>query len=235
MLTNSPRTRRGFETAARMLQQDIVKCDLHVKAFVQDIRDCGGPEEVLNTLNLQVSDNMKSMRKSIDELERLAMEQDSEKDKQLLLAEVEKYNGLFSSNRSALRRANLSCQMLIDKKNKEELFERDESQLHHRVRADKEHLVKQSSSATDCLHAISSMMADQVKQSEETLHTLVSSSSTVTDTSEEFKTMGSAIQQSRKLLTKYGRRELTDKVLILLALAFFFACVFYVIKKRLFY
>lgn len=46
--------------------------------------------------------------------------------------------------------------------------------------------------------------------------------------------MSSAILQSKKLLTKYGRREMTDRVLILLAVVFFFACVLYVLKRRLF-
>lgn len=62
---------------------------------------------------------------------------------------------------------------------------------------------------------------------------LVSSSHKVTDTHEELKSMGGIIHQSRKLLSKYNRREFTDKVLIFLALAFFFACVLYVMKRRL--
>ena len=38
--------------------------------------------------------------------------------------------------------------------------------------------------------------------------------------------------QSRRLITKYARRETTDKVLILFATAFFFAVVFYILRKR---
>ncbi len=57
----------------------------------------------------------------------------------------------------------------------------------------------------------------------------------MSDTHEEFKTMTGHIQNSRKLLTKYSRREFTDKLLIFLALVFFFATVLYIIKKRLFY
>jgi len=36
----------------------------------------------------------------------------------------------------------------------------------------------------------------------------------------------------RRLITKYGRREVTDRVLIFFAAIFFFACVFYVLRKR---
>jgi len=56
----------------------------------------------------------------------------------------------------------------------------------------------------------------------------------VGDTEEELKSMGGHIQSSHKLLTKYGRREWTDRLLILLALAFFFASVLYIVNKRLF-
>ncbi len=62
----------------------------------------------------------------------------------------------------------------------------------------------------------------------------VSSSKQLSDTNEEFKSMTGHIQNSRKLITKYGRREITDKLLIFLALAFFFATVLYIMKKRLF-
>lgn len=62
----------------------------------------------------------------------------------------------------------------------------------------------------------------------------VGTSSVISESQEESRQMGSAILQSKKLLTKYGRREMTDKVLIFLALLFFFACVLYVLKRRLF-
>ncbi len=57
----------------------------------------------------------------------------------------------------------------------------------------------------------------------------------MSDTNEEFKSMTGHIQNSRKLITKYGRRENTDKLLIFLALVFFFATVLYIVKKRLFW
>jgi len=63
---------------------------------------------------------------------------------------------------------------------------------------------------------------------------VVSSSRMVGDTEDELKSMGGHIQSSHKLLTKYSRREWTDRLLILLALTFFFASVLYIVKKRLF-
>lgn len=62
----------------------------------------------------------------------------------------------------------------------------------------------------------------------------VNSSRTILDANEEFKSMSGTIQLGRKLITKYNRRELTDKLLIFLALALFLATVLYIVKKRLF-
>ncbi|XP_035233038.1 vesicle transport protein SEC20-like [Stegodyphus dumicola] len=225
---------KNNESTIRMIQQEIVKSDLHVKAYLQDIRECTGPIEVLNTINLQVSENMKAMKNAIQELEIIAREQDKDSDQQELLKEVGQYLKQYTSNQIALRKANLACQAIIDKQNKEELLERSAALPRKRVRADKESLAKQSSSITDNLVSIKNMMDMQVKQSEEALHTLVSSSAVVTDTSEEFKAMGSAINQSKTLLQKYGRREVTDRVLIILAVIFFISCILYVVQKRLF-
>lgn len=227
------KTQKQSESSIRMIQQEIVKADLLVKAYLQDIRECTGPADVLMVLNMQVSDNMKIMKSGIEELAILAHEQDKESDKNEIMKEVDKYQKLYASNQISLRKCNLACQALIDKQNKDELFERTTAVQRKRVRADKESLAKQSSSITDSLVALNSMMATQVKASEESLHALANSSSTVLDTSEEFKAMGSAIHQSKTLLQKYGRREVTDRVLIVLAVIFFITCIVYVLQKRL--
>jgi len=62
----------------------------------------------------------------------------------------------------------------------------------------------------------------------------VNSSTNVQGIHDELQTTGSVIIQSGKLLAKYGRREFTDKVLLLFAFIFFLACVLYVLQKRLF-
>lgn len=62
----------------------------------------------------------------------------------------------------------------------------------------------------------------------------VNSSGNVQGIQDELQTTGSVITQSGKLLAKYGRREFTDKVLLLFAFNFFLACVLYILQKRLF-
>lgn len=85
---------------------------------------------------------------------------------------------------------------------------------------------------TDNLTAISRQLADTVQRSSLTVDDLVESSTTVHETNKEFKSMGAEIGQSRKLITKYGRRETTTHVLIFIAFCFFFACVFHILRKR---
>ena len=60
------------------------------------------------------------------------------------------------------------------------------------------------------------------------------SSSNVHGIQDELQTTGGVISQSGKLLAKYGRREFTDKVLLLFAFIFFLVCVLYILQKRLF-
>jgi len=59
------------------------------------------------------------------------------------------------------------------------------------------------------------------------------SSKGITSTNEELKNMQGHIKNSRSLLTKYGRKENTDKIFIFLAFVFFLATVLYILKKRL--
>ncbi|XP_076308304.1 vesicle transport protein Sec20 isoform X2 [Tachypleus tridentatus] len=216
------------------LQQQILHWDLSVKRCIQDIRECSGTLEDLNTLTLLAAENMKKLKLVVDNLESLGMEQDRQKDREEVLKIVNLYRKELASNQVLLRKANLMSRMEIDKRMKEELLSESSDRIHNRSQPNKEGLARTASKITESIRAVSRMMADQVKQSESTLHSLVSSSGTVLETHEEYKTMGNVIHQSRKLLTKYNRREITDRVLIFLALAFFFACVLYVIKKRVF-
>ncbi|KAH9363002.1 hypothetical protein HPB48_014216 [Haemaphysalis longicornis] len=166
-------------------------------------------------------------------LKAFAVEQDKVQDKDRLLLKVDEYAAGMKRNTEALRKANLIIQKDIEDRSRESLM--SGGQVRQRGgRADKETLMRSTSGMTENLFSISRMMADQVKHSENALDLLVGTSSVISESQEESRQMGSAILQSKKLLTKYGRREMTDKVLIFLALLFFFACVLYVLKRRLF-
>uniref|UniRef100_A0A8B9Z6Q0 BCL2 interacting protein 1 n=1 Tax=Buteo japonicus TaxID=224669 RepID=A0A8B9Z6Q0_9AVES len=139
---------------------------------------------------------------------------------------------MYSGNQAAWRKANLACKIAIDNSEKDQLLQGRDS-LRQR-KTTKESLAESASNITESLMGISRMMSQQVQQSEETVQTLANSSRTILEANEEFKSMSGTIQLGRKLITKYNRRELTDKLLIFLALALFLATVLYILKKRLF-
>ncbi|KAK7922585.1 hypothetical protein WMY93_009487 [Mugilogobius chulae] len=217
----------------RICEQEILKYDLEIKALIQDITDCEGPHLRLTELNTDVKKSFHNLRLRIQDLEQMAMEQDKESDKQALITQVEGHRKQMLSNQTAWRKANLASKLSIDNMEKQALLNGGDSAVRQR-KLTKESLAQTTSSITENLMSISRMMAQQVQQSEETVTTLSTSSKTVQETNEEFKAMTGTIQLGRKLITKYNRRELTDKLLIFLALALFLATVLYILKKRLF-
>ncbi|XP_074468302.1 vesicle transport protein SEC20 isoform X2 [Sebastes fasciatus] len=218
----------------RICGQEIIKYDLEIKALVQDIRDCSGPQSTLMEFNSHVKEKFNQLRLRIQDLEQMAREQDRETDRLAIQAETESQRRQMLSNQTAWRKANLACKLAIDNTEKDELLRRVENPSIRQRKATKESLVETSGNITENLMSMSRMMAEQVKQSEDTIGTLSTSSRTVQETNEEFKSMTGTIHLGRKLILKYNRRELTDKLLIFLALALFFATVLYILKKRLF-
>ncbi|XP_059050110.1 vesicle transport protein SEC20 [Achroia grisella] len=126
----------------------------------------------------------------------------------------------------------------IEKALKEELLKPsapEESAVRNRKKTlDRDGLLKMSTGVTEQLMSISRQLADTTQRSQITLDSLVSSSSTVHGTQSELRNTASSISQSSKLLTKYGRREFTDKIIMFFAFLFFLAVCLYIVQKRLF-
>lgn len=143
---------------------------------------------------------------------------------------------VFFSIMDAFKKANIKSMLAIEQETKKELLKpsSDEMVLKQRQKRDKESLVKMNSSITDQLLSISRQLADTTKRSADTLDALTVSSDSVIGTQQELKVTSATIGQSGKLLAKYGRREFTDKILMLFAFTFFVACVVYIVQKRLF-
>lgn len=87
--------------------------------------------------------------------------------------------------------------------------------------------------ATESLMELRGMLQAQVQRSGATMQNLVSSSSQITNTKAEMEGIGAKVKVSSGLVSKYERRELTDKFLILSALVLFFGVVLYILQKRL--
>ncbi|KAF2895888.1 hypothetical protein ILUMI_10284 [Ignelater luminosus] len=214
------------------LRQEITEHNLKLKAIIQDINACTGPLSELQNLNSMGRAKISAIRKYIDRFGDIAKEN---KDKELL-KEVVLQREQLASTMDAFKKANIKAMLVLEKGAKEELLKpKDpETALRHRQKRNKENIVKMSSSVTDQLLSISRQLADTTQRSADTLDVLASSSDSVTGMQEELKVTSGVISQSGKLLAKYGRREFTDKILMFFAFAFFVACVFYIVQKRLF-
>ncbi|XP_038841471.1 vesicle transport protein SEC20-like [Salvelinus namaycush] len=161
----------------------------------------------------------------------MGREQDKESDKLALLSEVDRHRRQMLSNQTLWKKANLASKLSLDNLEKESLLYGGDSVR----KVTKEGLAQTSSDITESLMSIDQMMSQQVTQSEESITMLATSSQAVLEMNDEFKAMTGTIQLGRKLITKYNRRELTDKLLIFLALVLFLTAVFYICKKRLFF
>ncbi|XP_068235066.1 vesicle transport protein SEC20-like [Palaemon carinicauda] len=221
-----------------VVKQDIVKYDMAIKSLVQEIREHDGSQIELDELGSLVRARITQLREQIEELRRLAVEQDNDSDRCLLNDEVSKSDKMLQDNHKAFRNAVLASQLAINQKSKDELLTdsqstgEEETGIRHRERMNRQSMLKKSSQLSDDLLAVTRLIRDNTEKSTKTLDRLVEGSQTIGSTQEELKTMGSVIAQARKILNKYGRRENTDKLLIFLGLIFFLASCLVVLRNR---
>ncbi|NWQ75899.1 SEC20 protein, partial [Columbina picui] len=221
----------------RVCNQEIVRFDLEIKAAVQDIRDCPGPLGALTELNAAVKEKFRLLRGRIQELEQMAKEQDKESEKQALLREVENHK------KQMLRAVELFSALLLFCVFPERISTAEVGKLlqEHSLRLSCPgvSLTQKDLTGAICIAKYHVLYHVFLKHNQLVyifyfLLISANSSRTILEANEEFKSMSGTIQLGRKLITKYNRRELTDKLLIFLALALFLATVLYILKKRLF-
>ena len=196
---------------------------------MQDILSFKGSLQDLELLNEAGRTKLAQLRKCIEKLDDWAKDENDI----TLSNEVDAYREQFSKTLQAFRKANISTMLEIEKGEKAELFTmKPESEL--RQRFGTSGLISKQESVTDRMLSLSRNLAETTQKSANTLDSLIQSSTTVSGTGEELQNTAGTIQQSGKLLNKYGRRETTDKILLFLAFLFFLAVVFYIVQKRLF-
>lgn len=240
------------------LKQELIDNNLHLKAVIQvscpsilfslfltflsfqDILVFRGTIPELETLNEAGREKITAIRRCIDRLENVARD---EGDVELTKA-VENHRQQLYRTTQAFRKANISTMLEIEKADKQELFSvsaEPKNELRHRSGATnsssgnaRASLLTQQDSVTEKMLSITRHLSETTQKSAATLEQLVASSSSVETTRDELASTGGSISQSGKLLSKYGRRECTDKVLLFMAFTFFIMCVIYIVYKRLF-
>lgn len=194
----------------------------------QDILAFRGALSELETLNEAGRSKLAQLRKCIEKLDDWAKDENSSQ----MSKDVDSYREQFAKTLQAFRKANISTMLEIEKSDRTELFTPSpDSEMRQRNVTG---LISHQESVTERMLSISRHLAETTQKSATTLDTLIQSSEEVGSTHEELYHQESQIQQSGKLLKKYGRRENTDKILLFFAFIFFLACVFYIVQKRLF-
>jgi len=163
---------------------------------------------------------MEVMRTNIGKLEVMAMEMLDLDQSRLIITQVHSHREQLAACQRQFRLANVKAMAALEAQSSRDLFKSstDASKSGLRNRKDKEQMVAEHGSITNNLKAISRQLAETVEKSKQTVSNLEETSRTVEEVGEEHRLMGGVIGQSRKLITKYGRREFTDKVYCLVAL-----------------
>ncbi|KAL4002044.1 Sec20 family protein [Acanthocheilonema viteae] len=220
----------------QVCQQDILKADITVKNHIEEIRQQKFmSQKEIAQCTRHIKDEMAQLAHLIDALEKFANKISFRNDRIELLAQVKEHRNELEKNRRMFRQAILEFLKVVEEQSRSYLLQGcDDSQdiefRNRRKRA--ENLKTQTLKATESLASMVTKMSNQLKLSEDTTSTLIHSSFLLKDTESEYSSMGAHIQSGGKLISKYGRRECTDKILIAFALLLYVVVILYILRKR---
>lgn len=220
------------------LKVTIVQLDCAVKAVISDIWQHNGSMDDLQREYEVAREKLKLIRDSIEEYETFGREANDVKQHADIESSAKQFREQLQNTTSLLRNAFVEKKSLLDERNRSSLFNTGEDkELRKRRKAEdsRENIARTANDVTQNLLSISRVISDSINLSGDSLNTLVKSSGTINKTDEELKDQSGVIKTGHRLLTKYSRRECTDKFLIFLALALFFSTVLYILKKRLWF
>jgi protein transport protein SEC20 len=156
-----------------------------------------------------------------------------------VLDQIKTYELSVDGLHSSIRKLQLDFQQIMNTKRRQDLLSLskspfdDENSLANMRSRRGNGAGSVSTNTTNTLLKSRNILLETVERSTGTLEQLAQSSLTIVNSQEDLKEQNTIVSTSRKLLSKYGRREWTDRMLICLGLLFFFAVVAYIIQKRL--
>lgn len=220
--------------SAPELDTALTRLEVEIRHLIQDFPLCNTFKEV-DQLNSLVRAEMDKFRERLGQLEIVALEETDLEESERLGELCSRHSSQLTACQQQFRQSNVKVMGVLERQSQQQLFNNNEfGSSKMRQRRDKEQLVSEHGNVTQNLQAISRQLAETVERSKETVGNLEISSGRVGEVVEEHRGIQGVIGLSRRLITKYARREFTDKVLILFAFAFFCAVVLYILRKRLF-
>jgi protein transport protein SEC20 len=213
-------------------EQRIVQLDTNIKNDIEQLASTTHDSQRHVTLAVTtIKAKCNQMRAQIKLLADVAHKVHRALDKADLTEQVSKHSAELDNNGARLRTAVVNALNTLEATNRNSLF--SDTSGAHRRNLKTAAMNNEMEQGTQKLSELLSRMNDQVEQSGQTLGTLVDSSAMINSTEQEFHSMSATVQVSSKLLSKYSRREFTDKMLFALTVLFFFGTVFYIVKQRL--
>lgn len=221
----------------QICQKDIIRTDAEVKSQIEDLKRLQEPstKEVAER-NRDVKKKIVLLEEQIAALEKFSNKVRTRGERQELFDQIKEHRNEVERNKQTLRQTLVELKTLMDEQARTALFRKDvsdEKEVELRNRMKKmDNMKKEAFKATESLSSLVSRMGEQVKLSEETTSTLIHSSSVLKGTETEFDSMAAHITSGGKLISKYGRRECTDRILLTIALIVYFAVILYILRKR---
>lgn len=201
------------------------RLELSVTALIQELKKCDSQDDILG-LNRKIRELLGKLQAKISALQCQAIECKSVDEKDTLNRSSEWHSSQYKELEKKLRQANLSAKTTVDSQSRRSLMSSSGSSK----RSDNS--AQTASSVTSHLMELRQRLSAQVESSGQTLEALATSSGMVSQTSTEMTDMKEHLVFTHRLLRKFNRREVTDFLLILCGVAFFFAVVLYILKKR---
>ncbi|CAJ0571870.1 unnamed protein product, partial [Mesorhabditis spiculigera] len=226
----------GPPPSVERLQRDILNLDTAIRGRIDELpTNCRSDKDLYSTTR-DLRGQLQEMKMKIDELVKLKptiakIVLEGEHFEQLIV----EFRNSMDWNKNALALAATKVRQQLEKDAREQLFARDTPSsgdgLRHRT-TDMKSSEADAARATERLSSLVSKMGERANFAEEHMAGLVESSSLLSRAGTEFTDQATHIQTGHKLLSKFERRELTDKVLVLLALCFYLVTIYYILHKR---
>lgn len=216
------------------LQQEICEQDVHVKTILRRLFECRDSKD-FTAINAEFTSATMRHRFLIEELEKRCKFASSPR-KEALSAEMEALRYQLESNLKNQRKAIVEGREAIKQAERERLFGgiQTEEEMEIRQRRDKaKYTAENAAKVTEDLYRIRSLLAEQVEQSRLSYEAAVISSENLHQIQYEFLSMRGVIAQSKALLNKYSRREITENILLILSFVLFYSTCAYIVWKRL--
>lgn len=217
--------------------KDLLTIDCAIETKLQELQVCSKREK-LDLISNDIKEELRNYKEKLKEMKEfcdLLLASNDKKD--IYSKELEVQRDHLNRKESTYRNRYLESNRRIDKQERNDLFDNinDNSSVKIRQRfVDKETILKQARLNTDSLHELNNTLRSSLAHSNDTLNSLITSSNSINNINDEFKSMNVNISDGKRLINKYDQRDLTYKAVLLFSLLFFFSVVLNIIWKRAF-